>query len=215
MGIVGEHKGDAGLPAYAYDPVKGLPLKGNVVVLYLKIEVLPEKLIKLQRSGLGTLVIPLHYALGYLPRKAAGKADKPLRVLMEKLPVYSGLHVKALGIACGHKVAEVFVARLIFAQKHKVGILIVRAVGLFSHASGGNIHLAAGDGLYARRLAGLIKGHGAVHNAVVGDGNGILTQCLQALGEPVNAAGPVQQGKLGMQMQMNKAHISLLFSFGR
>ena len=119
---------------------------------------------------------------------------------MEKIPVDSGLYVETVGKACRNKTAYVFIALLIFSQQNQVGIVIIPTVLLVSHTTGCNIDLAADNGLYACFFACLIKGHCAVHYAVVCYGDGALAHFLQLLGELVYAAGSVQQGELSMNM---------------
>ena len=81
-----------------------------------------------------------------------------------------------------------------------MGIAVLRAGQAVKAAPGRHIDLAADDGPDALGKAGLIEGHRPVHDAVVGDGEGGLPQLLGALGDRVDAAGPVQQGVLGMHM---------------
>ena len=57
-------------------------------------------------------------------------------------------------------------------------VVAVDAVDLVKPRAGGNVHLAADDGLDARRLGGIKKCHAAVHNAVVGYGAGGLPHLL-------------------------------------
>ena len=83
------------------------------------------------------------------------------------------------------------------------GIQLMDPVGT---AAGSHIDLAADDGLDSLRFAGLVEVHYAVHDPVVGDGHGGLTQLLHPLDQQGNAAGAVQQGKLGMDVQVDKGH---------
>ena len=71
-------------------------------------------------------------------------------------------------------------------------------------APGGHIHLTADDGLDALRLAGFVEVHHTVHHAVVRNGHGGLAQLLHPLHQQGDAAGPVQQGKFGMDVQVDK-----------
>ena len=178
------------------------------VILYLKVKaVLAEQLAQLERLVLRALIVAGIYHARYSARNAAGEADEPLGALMQELPVYAGLCVKALGERCRHEVAQVFVARFVLAQQDEVGVLRVDAVLLVKARSRRDIYLAADDGLYPRRAARLIKRNGAVHDAVVGYGERGLPELLCACNERLDAALTVEQRIFGMNMKMNKAHI--------
>ena len=55
-------------------------------------------------------------------------------------------------------------------------------------------------------LGGLIEIHRPVHDPVVGDRNGGLTQFLGALNKPLDAAGAVQEAELRVNVQVDKCH---------
>ena len=92
-----------------------------------------------------------------------------------------------------------------------MGVVPVQPMLLVRHVPGGHIDLAADDGLDARGLASLIKGHRAVHDPMVGDGDGGLPHVPGGLRQPVHPAGAVQQGVFRMHMQMNKSHSCVSF----
>ena len=56
-------------------------------------------------------------------------------------------------------------------------------------------------------LAGAVEIDRAVHYAVVGDRDGVLSQLLYTLCQLFDAAGAVEQGILAMHMKMNERHI--------
>ena len=82
-------------------------------------------------------------------------------------------------------------------------------------ATGRYIDLTADDGLDARSLAGPIEVNDTVHDAVVGDGYRLLAKVFDPLHQLLDAAGPVQQGKFRMKMQVDKGHRILSFSIAR
>ena len=92
-----------------------------------------------------------------------------------------------------------------------MGVVPVQPVLLVRHAPGGHIDLAADDGLDSGGLAGLVEGHRAVHDPMVGDGDGGLTHVPGGLRQLVHPAGAVQQGVFRMHMQMNKSHSGVSF----
>ena len=69
-----------------------------------------------------------------------------------------------------------------------------------------HIYLAPDDGMDALRLAGAVKVHCAVHDAVVGDGAGRLPQFLYQLRQVPYPARTVQQTVFRMYVQMHKSH---------
>ena len=199
--VVGEREGDAGVTVEADELARGALLLLDAVILDLEIEVLlAEGLPQHEGALFGALVFVVDQRLRDLAREAAGQADQPLGVLGEELPVDAGPDVKALDEALGDQIAEVAVAGLVAAEEDEVGVVVVQAVLLLRAAARGDIDLAADDGLDPLGDAGLIEVHRAVHDAVVGDGEGGLPQLPGALGNPVDAAGAVEQGIFGMDM---------------
>ena len=125
-------------------------------------------------------------------------------MLMQQRPVDAGLEIKALGEGHADEITEVAVAGLIFAQEDQVGVGVVDAVLLVMARARRDIDLAADDRLDASGLAGLVKGHRAVHHAVVGHGQRRLPQLFGAFGQLLDAAGAVEQRILGMHMEMDE-----------
>ena len=127
-------------------------------------------------------------------------------MLAQEFLVNAGPDIKALRKGRRVQEAQVAVAHLVAAQQNQVVHGRVVLVYLVGALPGGHIHLAADDGLDPLRLARLVEVHHAVHDAVVGDGHGALAQLLHPLDQQGNAAGPVQQGIFGMDMQVDKGH---------
>ena len=82
-------------------------------------------------------------------------------------------------------------------------------------ALGGDVHLAADDRLDPLRLAGAVKVHGTVHDAVVRDSAGGLAHGLHDAGQVPDAAAAVQKAELGMDMEMDKRHSMFLSKIAR
>ena len=76
--------------------------------------------------------------------------------------------------------------------------LIVQLVDLVKAAAGRHIQLTADDGLDPGLFGGLVEIHAAVHDTVIGDGNGGLSQFLHPLHQRAQTAGAVQQAVFGM-----------------
>ena len=77
---------------------------------------------------------------------------------------------------------------------------IINAVDTIRHAAAGYIHLTADDGLHCCSLGGLVEINTAVHDTVVGDGNGTLAQLLHPIHHAADAAGTVQKAVFRMNM---------------
>ena len=80
-----------------------------------------------------------------------------------------------------------------------VGV-IIDAVDTVGHIPAGNVHLAADNGLDICCLGGFIEIDTAVHNTVVGDGDGILTKLLHPVHDAADPAGTVQEAVFRMHM---------------
>ena len=92
-----------------------------------------------------------------------------------------------------------------------VGV-IVQSVNPVRHFPAGHIDLAADNWLNACGLGRLVEINAAVHNAVIRNGHGRLAQLLHPVHHAVNAAGPVQQTVLAVDVQMYKAHCVTSFA---
>lgn len=82
----------------------------------------------------------------------------------------------------------------------------VRFVALIEAGTRRDVDLAADNRLDSLRLAGAVEIHHAVHDAVVGNCDGILSKLACAFGNLRDAAGAVKQAVFAVQMKMNKRH---------
>ncbi len=164
---------------------------------------LAKQLLIIERKVFCFFVVARKQRLRNFARKARRKADEPLMILLKQRVIDSRLVVKALGKAKRYHADKVPVACLVFTQKHKM-VRSVDAAHFVKARSGGNVDLAADDGLDPLFFGRLIKIHTAVHHAVIRNGNGRLPQCFYALHQPLNPAGAVQKAVFRMQMQMCK-----------
>ena len=192
VGVVGGHQGDPRLLVEAGQTAEDRRVLWEAVVLDLQVvAVLPEERPHLQGLPLGPLVVPRPQHPGDRPGQAGGQGDEALMVLPQQVFVHPGLDVEALGEALGDHVAEVAVALLVPAQEDQVAGLCVQLVRLVEAGPGGHIDLAADDGLDALRLTGLVEVHRPVHDPVVGDGHGVLSQLLDPLDQGGDTAAAV------------------------
>ena len=199
MGIVGDHQRQARFSCQTLNALIDGPLLVNAVILQLKEEVsLTKNFRQFQGVFFCPLVVLPHEVLGHRPRQTGGQGNQPIVVLLQKCQIHSWLAVKAVDKGLRHQIAQVFVSCPVLAQQHQMVGVVVQPMHLIRHAPPGHIHLAADDRLDSGGLGRLVKVDTAVHDAVVGDGNGGLAQLLDPVHEAVNPAGPVQEAVFTM-----------------
>ena len=175
MGIIGQCKGDAGFTAELLKSFGYGHFFGNSVVLDLQIKtVRTEQLLQFHRPSAGMVEISVQNCLWDFSGETAGQADQTLCVLMQKGPVDAGFPVETIGEAGTHQRAEISVTDFIPAKQDQMRIVIVDAVFLPESAPGSDIDFATDNWADTFLHTGAVKGHRAVHDAVVCDGNRTL-----------------------------------------
>ncbi len=204
----------------ALDPLVALLLGGQPVLLQLEVDVLGAEDAE-QLVGVGARVLGAVFgeALAEAGGEAAGERDHALGVARDLLEVDGRLAaLQPLQEAGGGELDEVAVAGVVGGQQREVVALarFPRRVGSDPRwvGSGGGrgvvvheIDLAADDRLDAVLGARLVELHRAVHHAVVGETEGGLLELRGALGEGVDLAGAVEQGVLGVHVQMGAGEV--------
>lgn len=84
------------------------------------------------------------------------------------------------------------------------GFALVGAAGALEAGAGGKVELAADEGLDALVFGLIVELYGAVEVTVVSQGQGLHAEGGGAVHEPVDPAGPVEQGVIGMDVKMNE-----------
>ena len=109
----------------------------------------------------------------------------------------------------GRQLDEVLVAGLVFGQKDQVMINVAAPRGglLVEPAAGRDIDLAADDWLDALLARLPVEIHRPVEHPVVRDGQRGELQLTRPLHQTVQAARPIEQRILGVQVQMNKVGV--------
>ena len=132
-------------------------------------------------------------------RKAPGEDDEPLRVPLEQLPVDARLVVVALQVAERGELDQVRVALVRLGEDGQVGVALLLPVPVV-----GDVDLAADDRLdpLLARLA--LELDRAGHRAVVGERDGGHPEARGPLRERGNAARPVEDRVLGVDVQMDE-----------
>ena len=213
MRVVRRHERKACLLRDAQQAAVDLTLLRNAVVLQLQIEMLrAENAGKLQRIGLGSVIVPGAQPARDLACQTGRQSDQALAVLPQQGKVYAGLAVKALQEPHGDQIAQIAVARFVFAQQDQMARIIVHAVDAVCYGARCDIDLAADDGLDALGLCSTIKVDHAVHDAVIGDGQRSLAQLFGARSKPANAACAVEQTEFAVDVKMYECHEAAFLS---
>ena len=145
--------------------------------------------------------------------EAAGERDHAFGVARDLREVDGRLAaLQPLQEAGGGELDEVAVTGVVGGQQREVVALDPRAGGVGSIGGGRGvivheIYLAADDRLDAVLSAGLVELHRAVHHAVIGETEGGLLELRGAGGERFDLAGAVEQGVLGVHMQMGAGEV--------
>ena len=203
MAVVGDHQGNVHFPGQAYQRWEHLFFIRQGMVLQFDEEVIPAEKVQIPLGGGAGVFFPaVQQRPGNFPGEAGGQGDEAPAVLLQKLQIHPGAVIEAPGEAVAYQFDEVLIALLGFAQQHQV-VIFPGGGGFIVHIRA-DVHLAADDRVNARVLHGPVKIHHAVHGPVIGNGAAFHAQFLDASGQLFDAAGPVQQGIFGMQMQMCK-----------
>ena len=196
-------------PDLARDPddaLVGLVLLGHAVLLDLEVDVLgAEHLQQLvgvaARLGRGVVDEPPAEAR----LEAAGERDDAVGVALEQRQVDVGLAAPvALEVAGRAELDEVAEALVAGGQQREVVALVADLLGL---AVVDEVGLEPDDRLDPVALAGLVVLDRAVHHAVVGEPERGLAEGRGALGQSVDPAGPVEDGVLGMDVEMGERRV--------
>ncbi len=139
----------------------------------------------------------------HLARHAGGAADQALVVLLQHLMADTGPVVHALDVGRGHDLDEVLVTLVVLRQQDQVVIpLLLHPVVPHRH-----VRLASDDrlhrGMLLRELEELLH---PVHVPVVRDREPGHPELLGAVEQVVDGRLAVQDGILGMYVQMDEGH---------
>ena len=161
------------------------------VALYLYVIVLAEQLFVLD-SQLPRLFGAIgKQQTGQLPGYTGGQTYKPFGILLQRLEVNTGLVIKSLYESDGIESAQIVIADVVLGKQNKVKVFLVLetdAVQILAH-----IKFATDDGLDAGGVRRFEKLPGAVHIAVIGNGDGGHIEFLAAFEHLVDARCAVQK----------------------
>ena len=207
MNIVGRHQLEPHVCGPRDELAVDLGLIGDAVVVQLEIIILrPERLLKPVDLVACLVEFLRHNQPGNLTCETATKADQTFAVLGEQFLVDARLVVIALKLRGGGQADEVLVTGVVFGQEHEVVIRLLAArAGLFLVPTAGrDVHLAADDRFDVFGTGGAVKIDCAEHRPVVGDRERTEAQFARLVDQAIHTARAVEQGKLGVAMQVNE-----------
>ena len=147
---------------------------------------------------------------------ASRRADDALAVLLQHAEGGARLVVEVVHVRLADQLHQVVVALVRLGQQQQVVQLRLRVLAqLFV---GGEVHLAAVDGLHAlarlgfHLVAHLAQLRNARHHAVIGDGHRGHVEVGGSLHHVVDMSVAVEQGIFGMVVQVDECHILCLLS---
>ena len=151
----------------------------------------------------GLVVVAGDEVFAELAAEAAGEADEAFGVFGEVALADAGLAVEAVERGLGGDADEVAVAFFVLGEDEEVVVVVAFAGGAVVFVFG-DVELAAEDGLDAFFFGGVEEVDGAVDVAVVGHGDGLLAEGGDAVDEFVDVAGAVEEGVLGVEMEVGE-----------
>ncbi len=135
---------------------------------------------------------------------AAGGADDAVAVGGHVGAVDAWFVVVPFELGGGGDVEEVEVAGLVLCQQeHVVSVFVFLPFFVF-HAAHGEVGFDADDRFDARFFGGAVEGHGSVHYAVIGEGDGGLVEFDGAVDEIVDAAEAVEEAVFAVVVEVDE-----------
>ena len=182
--------------------VDGRKLRHATMLHQLKV-VAAESLSVPGSRGPGVFHAPLCDETRDLAAGASRENDQSFAVLLEKLPVCSGLIVESLQMRLRNQLDAVMVAGGVLREHCEVERALVPGVSPMS-ASGRDVHLATDYRLDAGVHGNSVKVDGPVEPAVVCNREAVHPELFRALNERFEAAQSVQHAELGVDVEMRK-----------
>ena len=127
-------------------------------------------------------------------------------ILFQQIKIDSWPVIKSFCEAKRYQPHQVLVASIVFREQHEV--IIPCAVLFFSFKTGttGYIDFTANDWLDAFFLTGFVEIDRTIHDAMVGDGQGIHAEFLRPVSDLTDLGGTVEQRIFRMDMQVDKRY---------
>ena len=206
MDIVGDDGLDAQLVSKSLQLRQDDLLLPDAVILELDIEVLAEHVLKAAGQLVRLLVPIMEQELGDVPADASGGADQPLPMLRKQIVIDPRLIVEAVDECFRGEAHQVLVADFILGQQDEMPVFPIHLRILEGVAPRRYVGLDPDDGLDPLLLAFPIEVDDAVHDPMVRDSHGGLPQGFSPGHQSGDAGRSVQQGVLGMYVQMREGN---------
>ena len=176
----------------------------EVRVLQLDVDVVPpERLVSRSSSASASVARLSSSALQTRPLRQPDRAIRPLRVLLEELPVDARLVVVALEVAERGELDQVRVALVVGGEQREVGVPL-----LVGETVVRDVDLAPDDRLDPGVARALPELHGARHRAVVGEADGRHLELRGPLDEAVDPAGAVENRVFGVDVEVDEVGLA-------
>ena len=136
---------------------------------------------------------------------AAAEADEAFTVGGEGFFVDAWFVPHAVEVAFGDELGEVFKARVVGGEQGQVrGAFATGDFLLVVHGEGGQVGLAANDGIDLFGLGLLVEFNGAIEVAVIGHGHGGHAQFGNAVHQLPNPHGAIQERVFGVEVEVDE-----------
>ena len=185
-----------------------LGLTLGVVGLNLEVVTIREEVGVPVRGLLGTLPVVRREVPGHLSRHARGADDEAAGVRGQGLPVYAGPMAEAFCVPYGGELDQVLVALHVPGEQHQmvVGPLTLAGLRAVPAISRGHVRLHPDDGLEPFFARQFVERPSAEHAPVVREGHAGHLEFFGFVDEIGEAVGSVEEGVLGVCMEVDEAH---------
>ena len=186
------------------------PLIVDALVLHLQKEVVGAEDVPIRRRRIDRPLLLLRADPGGdLTLEAAAQANEAGRMLREQLLVDARLVVEAFRVPRGHELDQVVVPLLVLGQEHQVVRRLAGRAALGAAIARGDVHLAPQDRIEPALARLVVEDDGREHVAMLGDRRGRHPELDTLVQQLLDAAGAVEQGIFGVQMQVDEVHCRL------
>ncbi len=208
--IIGGDHADAQLLAQLEHSGIHLDLFRNAVLLNLEPEAVRSEASwrTIRRRPLGLLVVALPQVERDLTRQTRGESDQTLGMFGQDFLVDPRAAVEPLEETDGAQSNQVPVAGAVLGEQNQVAVQPGRALRLLLQFPGTEceVRLEAEDGTDAFRLGMIVERPGRVQVAVIRHGQAIHSEALYMINQLGNPVGAVEEGVLGVGVEMNESH---------
>ena len=213
MGIIGHDHGQSGLPGDSGNTLVDSTLFRDAMILQFQIEIIfSEDFSQFQGIRLGCIVVLFHQPLRNGTCQTGRRCNQAFMVLTKHCKIHTGFAVESIHERLRYQQAQILVSLPVLTQQNQMIRVIVHTVNAVGNGTAGHIDLTADNRFDTGCFCRLIKVNTAVHNAVIRDGNGGLSQFLYPVHHAADAACSVQEAVFRMNMQMYKTHFSASFA---